>query len=117
MTTGAIIIPTSTGGFQKGMEVFDINKLDQIPEPVYRPQPTYPYEMRKQGISGQAVVQFIVEKNGSVSNAFAVSSSQREFEAPAVQAVSRWRFKPGRRGGQTVRTRMEIPIVFSLDNS
>lgn len=117
MRTGAISIPTGQFGFGKGMQVFDINQLDQIPQPLYRPQPTYPYEMRKQGISGQVVVQFIVDSNGNVRNAFAVSSTQHEFEAPAVQAVSRWRFKPGRRGGRSVNTRMEIPIVFSLDNS
>ncbi len=116
MTSGAITIPTNAGGFVKGMQVFDINKLDKIPEAIYRPQPTYPYEMRKQGISGQVVVQFIVDARGNVLDAFAVSSTQHEFEQPAVQAVSRWRFRPGRKDGRAVATRMEIPIVFSLQN-
>jgi periplasmic protein TonB len=116
MNTGAITIPANAGGFVKGMQVFDINKLDQIPEAVYRPEPTYPYEMRKQGISGQVVVQFIVDSQGNVLDAFAVSSTQHDFEEPAVQAVSRWKFRPGRKDGRAVATRMEIPIVFSLEN-
>lgn len=116
LNTGAITIPTNAGGFTKGMQIFNLNDLDQIPQALYRPQPTYPYEMRKQGISGQVVVQFVVDQYGNVRDAFAVSSTQHEFEAPAVQAVSKWRFRPGRRGGRDVATRMEIPIVFTLDN-
>ncbi len=115
--TGAVIIPAGfTGGYAKGMEVFDISKLDQVPEAIYRPQPVYPYSMRKQGVSGQVLVQFIVEINGTVSSAYAVRSTNKEFEEPAVVAVGRWRFRPGRKAGMTVRTRMEVPIVFTLED-
>ena len=34
----------------------------------------------------------------------------------AVRAVSKWKFKPGRRGGKAVNTRMSVPIVFNLDS-
>jgi periplasmic protein TonB len=43
-----------------------------------------------------------------------VKSSQREFEAAAVQAVSQWKFTPGRKRGSNVNTHMQVPIVFSL---
>jgi protein TonB len=72
--------------------------------------------MRRAGISGQVVVDFIVDVNGNVRNAFAASSSQREFESSAVQAVSKWKFRPGKRGGHTVNTHMQVPIVFTLNN-
>ena len=41
--------------------------------------------------------------------------SQREFESAAVQAVSKWKFKPGRKGGRAVNTHMQVPIVFTLN--
>lgn len=59
-------------------------------------------------------VGFIVNSNGDVVEATALKSSQREFEAAAVQAVSKWKFKPGRKGGKAVNTRMQVPIVFSI---
>ena len=62
-------------------------------------------------------VDLIVDPNGEVRNATALRSSQREFEAAAVEAVSRWRFKPGRRAGRNVATHMQVPIVFTLNDN
>ena len=112
---GVINIPQGRpGGLGKGIEIFDISKLDQVPVPRVRVQPQYPFEMRRAGITGDVLVEFIVDANGDVRNAFAVRSSQREFETAAVQAVSKWKFKPGRKGGRAVNTRMQQPITFSL---
>jgi protein TonB len=86
-----------------GIEVFDPSKLDTQPQPRLQANPQYPFEMRRAGISGD------------VRNAYAVHSSQREFEASAVQAVSKWKFKAGRKNGHAVFTHMQIPIVFSLN--
>lgn len=115
--TGVISIPTARQtGLGKGIEVFDIRNLDQQPVPKFRAKPQYPFEMRRAGINGEVVVEFIVDSNGNVRNAFAVRSSQRDFEQAAVQAVSKWTFKPGRKGGRAVNTRMLVPIVFTLND-
>ncbi|HEX3730259.1 MAG TPA: TonB family protein [Opitutaceae bacterium] len=111
-----LTVSAGMGAFNKGGQIFDLSMLDQQPVATYQPQPNYPYEMKKQGISGQVVVEFLLYPDGTVHNAFAVSSTQHEFEANAIQAVTRWRFKPGRRGGRAVITRMQVPIVFTLSN-
>jgi len=114
---GIIAIPENrdTSKF-RNMEIFDISKLDQAPQPRFQARPQYPFEMRRAGISGEVVVDFLVDTNGDVQNAYAVRSSQREFEAAAVQAVSKWKFKPGRKGGRNVITHMQVPIVFTLSD-
>jgi protein TonB len=99
----------------RGMKVFDISMLDQTPVPKFQARPQYPFEMRRAGISGDVLVDFIVDTNGDVQNAYALRSSQREFEAAAVQAVTKWKFKPGRKGGRDVPTHMQVPIVFTLN--
>jgi protein TonB len=99
----------------RGMKVFDISMLDQTPVPKFQARPQYPFEMRRAGIAGEVVVDFIVDTAGDVQNAYALRSSQREFEAAAVQAVSKWKFKPGRKGGRDVPTHMQVPIVFTLN--
>jgi protein TonB len=114
--TGVISIPAGRpGGLGKGIEVFDISKLDQIPQAKFRAKPVYPFDMRRAGISGEVVVEFICDTNGDVLNPFAVRSTQREFEAAAVQAVSKWKFRPGKKGGRAVNTRMQQPISFTLN--
>lgn len=116
--TGVISIPAgrpSTGGLGKGIgDIFDLKNLDQQPVAKFQPQPVYPFEMRRAGITGDVTVSFIVDSNGDVQQATPVKSSQREFEAAAVQAVSKWKFRPGKKGGKNVATRMVVPILFSI---
>ena len=99
-----------------GQPVFDISKLDKLPAMLMQRRPEYPPQMRDAGASGEVMVDFVVGSNGAVYDAVAVHSSQREFEAPAVQAVSQWVFKPGQVGGQDVYTHMQVPIVFQLSS-
>src|ERR1019366_1947081 len=113
LSKNIVKIPETLNPLQ-GIEVFDISKLDQVPSARFQARPQYPFEMRRAGISGEVLVDFIVDTNGDVRNAFAVHSSQREFEAAAVQAVSKWKFRAGRKNGHAVFTHMQVPIVFTL---
>lgn len=116
LNAGALDIPSNRDMSSfRGMEVFDISKLDQIPQPRFRTPPQYPFEMRRAGIAGEVLVEFLVDTEGDVQNAFSAKSSQKEFESAAVQAVSKWKFRPGRKNGQNVVTRMQVPIVFTLN--
>lgn len=116
---GAVTIPVTRPGANlgKGMkDLFDISNLDQAPTPKFQGPPNYPFEMRRAGVSGEVTVAFIVSSNGDVVEAYAIKSTQREFEAPAVQAVMKWKFRPGRKGGRAVNTKMAVPIVFNLND-
>lgn len=77
--------------------------------------PFYPFALKKKGITGQVTVQFIVDVKGNVKNPVVVQSSHREFEAPAIQAILKWKFKPGTRNGKPVATRMSMPFHFNLN--
>ncbi|MSU22305.1 MAG: energy transducer TonB [Opitutus sp.] len=113
---GMVVIPSDrdTSRF-RNMTVFDPSMLDQQPVPRVQARPQYPFEMRRAGIAGEVTVDFIVDANGDVLNAYALKSSQHEFEASAVQAVSKWKFKAGRKSGANVATHMQVPIVFTLN--
>ena len=112
----AVTIPTEGPRLRKGTsDIIDFTTLDRTPTAKFQARPQYPFEMRRGGISGEVLVEFIVEANGAVRDARAVRSSQREFEDAAVQAVSKWKFRPGQKGGRDVATRMQVPIVFSLN--
>ena len=115
---GVVTIPANPRppGWGRGYaNLFNIDQLDQKPEPRVRISPTYPYEMRRNGMEGTVTVGFICDGDGNVRDAYVLNSTHREFDAPAVQAVSNWKFRPGKRGGKTVNTRMSVPIVFSLN--
>ncbi|HEY3755961.1 MAG TPA: energy transducer TonB [Opitutaceae bacterium] len=114
----ATMLPQNLGNFAAGIgRVFDVSQLDRTPQPTIQGPPQYPFEMRRAGISGTVTVDFIVDAQGNVRNAYAVNSTQREFENNAVVAVSKWHFRPGQKGGHAVATHMQVPVVFSLNNS
>lgn len=104
------------GRARNAAQTFDIRQLDTQPVAKFMARPAYPAAMRATGTSGEVVVDFVVDAEGDVQKATAVRSSQREFEEAAVTAVSKWKFKPGQKGGQAVGTHLQVPIVFSLAN-
>jgi periplasmic protein TonB len=116
---GAITIPVVKPGTRLGSgmkDLFDVANLDQPPQLRVPVNPNYPFEMRRAGISGEVLVEFIVDTNGNVAAIQVVKSSQREFEQPALQAVSKWKFRPGKKGGRNVNTRVQQVITFNLND-
>src|SRR6478609_1638922 len=112
---GAITIPVNKPGanFGKGISnLFNVGDLDQQPVARVRQAPTSPYDMRRAGINGTVVVEFIINTEGDVIQTNIVRSSHREFEVPAVQAVSKWKFKPGKKGGRVVNVRASQLLEF-----
>jgi protein TonB len=113
---GIMVIPPSVPpGFGKGLgKIFDISQLDQIPVARLQQRPNYPYDMQREAVNGEVNIGFIVDTNGDVRDAYVINSTRREFEASAMQAVSKWKFRPGRKGGRSVNTRMSVPVVFNI---
>ncbi|MBI5382624.1 MAG: energy transducer TonB [Opitutae bacterium] len=95
-------------------QIYNLKELDSIPVVRYQAKPVYPFALRSAGITGEVVVAFIVEADGEVHAVEAVRSTQKEFESAAVEAVSKWKFKAGKKDGRTVATRMQVPIKFSI---
>ncbi len=113
---GSINIPVTKPGanFGKGISnLFNIGDLDQQPVARVRQAPTYPYDMRRAGINGTVVIEFIINTDGDVIQTNVVRSSHREFEMPAIQAVTKWKFKPGRKGGRVVNVRASQLLEFN----
>lgn len=96
------------------MDIFELADLDTKPRPRNRIAPVYPTELRKRGITGWARIIFIVDENGRVRYPRIDSSSQPEFEKPCLDAVLQWTFEPGLKDGKAVKTRMMLPLRFSL---
>jgi len=91
-----------------------IDKLDRVPRATVQISPEYPHAMRQIGATDAVTVEFDVDTEGRVVRASAVRFTHREFVEPAVRAVLKWRFEPGRRNGRAVPFRMAIPMEFSL---
>jgi protein TonB len=97
-------------------ETFDVSELEKRPEAVSQIAPAYPAELRKARIEGLVTLVFILDESGRVEEPRVENSSRPEFEKPALDAIRKWRFRPGIKDGQAVRTYIRIPIRFRVSS-
>jgi len=95
-------------------DAFDVADLEKRPEPVSQVPPAYPAELRKAKIEGSVTLVFILAEDGRVEEARVENSSRTEFEKPALEAIRKWRFRPGEKDGQKVRTYVRMPMRFRV---
>lgn len=75
----------------------------------------YPEAAMKTGTQGRVVVQFIIEEDGTVSDARVVQRVSDELDAEALRVVSAMpKWTPGRQKGQPVRVKYTMPVTFRL---
>ena len=67
---------------------------DTQPRPVVRINPNYPPDALAAGLAGEVTLEFTIAANGTVKDAIVVDSTASMFEAPAIAAVLRWRYRP-----------------------
>jgi TonB family protein len=78
----------------------------------------YPEVAIRDGVQGRVMVDFIIDKDGKVTDVRVLRSVSEELDAEAVKVVSaspKW--KPGRMNGNKVRTSMTIPVEFRLEKN
>jgi TonB family protein len=95
-------------------DVFDLTAVEAKPQARFRTPPTYPFELRRERIGGEVLIEFIVDPSGNVTNPIVLKATHEAFVAPALKAIGKWKFRPGMKGGREVSTRMQAPIVFSV---
>lgn len=75
----------------------------------------YPQNAVKNKIEGKVIVNFIIEKDGSVTNVKPYRKVSPDLDQEAVRVVSSLpKWKPGSQAGKPVRTAYTMPIAFKL---
>lgn len=76
----------------------------------------YPQSAVRDGVQGTVMVQFIIEKDGKVSDVRVVKGVDPELDEEAVRVIAaspKW--KPGKMGGNRVRSSLTVPVEFRLE--
>jgi protein TonB len=89
-----------------------------IANPRFRvpPQPpVYPRRAVQQRAEGEALIGALLDPGGAPHEVRVLRSSGHALlDRAALEAVGGWVFEPGRRAGQPVAARVEIPVRFTL---
>jgi protein TonB len=89
--------------------------MDSPPTPVSKIQPNYPSSLLSKGIGGKVLVTCVVDENGKVvSTSIKKSSGNAELDKAAVNAVTKWKFKPAQKAGRNMRATCVVPFNFEV---
>jgi protein TonB len=75
----------------------------------------YPAQARRMGTEGKVFVQFVINKDGSISDVVAIKGIGAGCDEEAVRIIqSAPPWTPGKQRGKPVKQRMVLPITFKL---
>jgi TonB family protein len=78
----------------------------------------YPVEAHKAGVQGRVIASFVVEKDGSITEACIARSIHPSLDAEALRVIgSMPNWMPGKQNGEPVRVKYTVPITFKLQGN
>lgn len=77
----------------------------------------YPIIAQENGIQGRVICNFVVERDGSITDVQVVRGVDPSLDKEAVRVIQQMpKWKPGKQRGSAVRVRFTLPVVFRLQN-
>lgn len=104
--------PGEGGGFGGG--VFRVGGGVSAPIPIFKPEPEYSEEARKAKFQGTVVLAIVIDEKGIPRNFRVVRPLGLGLDEKAIEAVQKWRFKPGLKEGRPVAVMATVEVNFRL---
>jgi TonB family protein len=76
----------------------------------------YPEEAVRRHLEGKVRIQALISKKGSVEKVVVVTSDADIFNRPAIEAITKTKFRPAMQGGYAIRIWISQTINFKLPN-
>lgn len=98
-------MPEYPGGMRAGLEFMARNLR-------------YPTKAREAGKQGRVIVQFVVRKDGSLSDFKVLRPVDPWLDAEAIRVISTMpKWKPGIQDGKPVSVKFTLPVIFMLEGT
>ena len=95
-------------------DIYSIGGSVRPPVLVYAQDPEFSKEARRDKISGNVVVQLIVDKDGKPRKVHVLRSLRPDLDQKAVEAVQRYKFKPAMNNGVPVAVHLNVSVNFQI---
>lgn len=87
---------------------------DHGPIAIYAPPPVLPAYLHDQDLNAHVVIDFFVTALGGVTPRLVRSSGNEELDAIALEAVSKWQFRPGEKDHRAIDAKVRLRIIFEV---
>ena len=114
---GAIVtvaLAAATGFGYQPREPYRIGNGVSAPTLIEKFDPEYTKQALDEKIEGIVVLHVIVAASGITEDIYVIRSLDSGLDRKAIEAVKRWRFKPGTRQGKPVDVKATIEVRFRL---
>lgn len=110
--TGGGFGPGQGGGIGGG--IYRVGGGVSAPSVLYKIDPEYSEEARKAKYSGTVTLSVIVDAQGNARDIHVTKSLGMGLDEKAIEAVMKWKFRPGMKAGQAVNVRATVEVNFRL---
>ena len=93
---------------------FRIGGSVSAPVATVKPGPEYDASARERGVQGEVLIAMVVDQDGLPQNLHVIKSLDSGLDQKALEAVAKWRFKPGMKDGQPVPVQATLAVTFRL---
>ncbi|MFN7925110.1 MAG: TonB family protein [Bryobacteraceae bacterium] len=104
--------PGQGGGMGGG--VYRIGGGVSAPQLISKVEPEYSEEARKAKFQGTVVLQIVVDENGKPRDMRVIRPLGLGLDEKAIEAVTKWKFRPGMLNGKSVAVSATIEVNFRL---
>lgn len=94
--------------------IYDPEQLEKPPVPLVKVSPVYPPDQKVYRIEGEVHLIFIVDEAGDVKRPKVMKSPNSAFSENAIKALRQWKFEPGEKDDEKVKTRVALVMSFTL---
>jgi periplasmic protein TonB len=84
------------------------------PVPIFSPEPEYSEEARKAKFQGTVRLSLVVDEHGLPTNVKVITPLGLGLDQKAIEAVEKWKFKPGMKDGKPVAVQASVEVNFRL---
>jgi TonB family protein len=97
-----------------GGGVYQIGGEVSQPVLISKIEPEYSEEARKAKYSGTVLLSVVIDANGNPRDIHIVRALGLGLDEKAIEAVSKWRFRPAMKGGRPVAVQAQVEVNFRL---
>ena len=97
-----------------GGGAYKIGRGVSAPSVLFKVEPEYSEDARKAKFQGTVVLQVVVDEHGLPQQIKVTRPLGLGLDQKAIEAVTKWRFKPGMKDGKPVPVLATIEVNFRL---
>jgi len=113
---GSGILTPSASATGPSAGVFRIGGDVSAPMPIFKVEPEYSEEARAAGFQGTVLLAVVINEEGTPTSIKVVRSLGMGLDEKAIEALGKWKFRPGMKAGKPVSVHANVEMAFRLMN-